>query len=673
MRNGLWRGFGCDLRVPLLLRVAKPALVEEVDLAVDDFVVQRIDRDFVAINHGPGTPTAVGWLPLDGVRLELPLVLLAHKAIGHAAVHEGKCWFALLRPAFVEVAHRVVAAEGKAVFVEVEARAAQRIRNVVCGRCGGRRRCALLYDEHRWDRKNGKSDRSDREKDRGQHAGVVASFSFGRLRGGLLASWGRLRDSLVVQPRVQLQFQFPRAVARLTTVLGVVGLIAPAALADEDTNAELHQLHRVLRMGSSIDDPTVWMTKVRGFVNFDTLDGIAPMFGNNADGQPFSWTQERAGPMAHPKATGAIGDPFAFAWNPVRNALAWGRDHGIRADIYEALAWQAASDTLPSTRSTAGGARFNARIDALLFRNPSEGQGHVTVQFRQNNEWPQGDGNISESLASPVYLDALVSSRDTYLARAFYSQSMLDDRLSFTVGKINPNDYVALNVFASDETTQYLAQQFDGNDVLPTPFQSYTPGVAVQAIATEWLTASAFFASADGATENGFSLALDTGYAVGAEANVLFELWDLPARLSFAWCGSDVGGPGAPSGVGSTDLWGNSYACTAQYFVTERCGLFFQWAWAEEDVAGTSTNEGGLGVTLDDVFGRVGDGAGLAVGWSEPTDPSLTTQGLLEAYYRMQVTGSLQVSLDVQVILPPTTDELSEPTIVGGVRAVIRF
>ena len=465
---------------------------------------------------------------------------------------------------------------------------------------------------------------------------------------------------------------FGRWLCALPAVVAAAS-ISPVTFADEDTNAELHQLHRVLRMGSSIDDPTVWMTKVRGFVNFDTLDGIAPMFGNNADGQPFSWTQERAGPMAHPKATGAIGDPFAFAWNPVRNALAWGRDHGIRADIYEALAWQAASDTLPSTRSTAGGARFNARIDALFFRNPSEGQGHVTVQFRQNNEWPQGDGNISESLASPVYLDALVSSRDTYLARAFYSQSMLDDRLSFTVGKINPNDYVALNVFASDETTQYLAQQFDGNDVLPTPFQSYTPGVAVQAIATEWLTASAFFASADGATENGFSLALDTGYAVGAEANVLFELWDLPARLSFAWCGSDVGGPGAPSGVGSTDLWGNSYACTAQYFVTERCGLFFQWAWAEEDVAGTSTNEGGLGVTLDDVFGRVGDGAGLAVGWSEPTDPSLTTQGLLEAYYRMQVTGSLQVSLDVQVILPPTTDELSEPTIVGGVRAVIRF
>ena len=197
--------------------------------------------------------------------------------------------------------------------------------------------------------------------------------------------------------------------------------------------------------------------------------------------------------------------------------------------------------------------------------------------------------------------------------------------------------------------------------------------MAAQAIITNWLAVSGFAASADGATDDGFGMQLDSGYAVGAEANVLFELWDLPARVSFAWCGSDVAGAGAPSGVGSNDVWGNAYAFMAQYFVTERCGLFFQWAVAEEDIAGTSTNEGGFGVTIDDAFGRLGDGAGLAIGWSEPTDPTLTTQGLLEAYYRLQVTGSLQVSLDIQVLAPTTADELSDPTVVGGIRAVIRF
>ena len=462
-------------------------------------------------------------------------------------------------------------------------------------------------------------------------------------------------------------------VAMCSACLLVVGGLSQRACADGDSSAELHELHRVFRMGPDVGNEALWRSKVRGFINFDTVSEVEPLFGGSQAAAPFSWSDARPGAMAHPKAIGAFEDPFSFATTPMRNALAWGREHGIRADIYEALAWQAASDTLPETRSTAGGARFNARIDALLFRNAGEGQGHVTVQFRQNNQFPQNDGNISNSVASPVYLNELVSSRDTFLARAYYSQSFLDDTLAVSVGKINPNDYVALNIFASDETTQYLAQQFDGNDVFPLPYQYYTPGVAAQAIVTNWLALSGFAASADGATDDGFGMQLDTGYAVGAEANVLFELWDLPARVSFAWCGSDVAGAGAPSGVGSDDVWGNAYAFMAQYFVTERCGVFFQWAVAEEDIAGTSTNEGGFGVTVDDAFGRLGDGAGLAIGWSEPTDPTLTTQGLLEAYYRLQVTGSLQVSLDIQVLAPTTTDELSDPTVVGGIRAVIRF
>ncbi|MFM1868033.1 MAG: hypothetical protein RL591_1441, partial [Planctomycetota bacterium] len=188
----------------------------------------------------------------------------------------------------------------------------------------------------------------------------------------------------------------------------VVGELERPAHAEEDSNAELRELHRVFRMGPDVGNEALWRSKVRGFINFDTLSGIEPVFTESRVTKPFSWSDPRDGPMAHPSAIGAFDDPLSFAVTPVRNALAWGREHGIRADIYEALAWQAASDTLRDTPSTAGGARFNARIDALLFRNAGEGQGHVTVQFRQNNQWPQSDGNISNSVGSPVYLNEIV-------------------------------------------------------------------------------------------------------------------------------------------------------------------------------------------------------------------------------------------------------------------------
>ena len=111
----------------------------------------------------------------------------------------------------------------------------------------------------------------------------------------------------------------------------------------------------------------------------------------------------------------------------------------------------------------------------------------------------------------------------------------------------------------------------------------------------------------------------------------------------------------------------------AQYFVEQDLGVFFQYCWGEREIVASSTSEGGLGVTIENAFGRKGDGYGLAVGWSTPVDEELSTQGLLETYYRLQVTGSLQVSLDAQVLMPTATNEISEPTVLGAIRAVFRF
>ena len=55
-----------------------------------------------------------------------------------------------------------------------------------------------------------------------------------------------------------------------------------------------------------------------------------------------------------------------------------------------------------------------------------------------------------------------------------------------------------------------------------------------------------------------------------------------------------------------------------------------------------------MGITLDEAFGRAGDGFGLGGGWSTPIAQGERTQGLIESYYRLQVTGSLTLSFDLQ-------------------------
>ncbi len=444
--------------------------------------------------------------------------------------------------------------------------------------------------------------------------------------------------------------------------------IAPVASADEDSNRQLHQLRAGFRLDHSGSDESIWLKKARGLISMGTMEGIEPLLGR---------VKTVAGTSAEeavtPTTMGAFGDPFACVVNPARAGLQSLEDgYGLRTDIYEAVVFQTASDAIAGMPRSAGAARFNYQGELLLFRNEGEGMGRFTAQFRQNNAFQTSELDLSTSVDSPTALDSLASGTDTFLVRCYYAQTFLDDRVLIAVGKLVPGDYIALNLFASDETTQVLAGQFDGTDSLPIAYDFATEGVAVQAILTDWLYVDAMFVCADGVNEPWLNFNFDEGIMVAAEAGILFEWRAKPGRVSFAWAGSNATAATINDDA-PRDQWGNSYAFTAQYFATDDVGVWFQWSWADAFIANASPNQGGLGVTVEDCFGRKGDGFGIAAGWSVPLDESLSTQGLVESYYRMQMTTSLQVSLDVQLLVPPATDAIDDPTIVGSIRAVLRF
>lgn len=58
---------------------------------------------------------------------------------------------------------------------------------------------------------------------------------------------------------------------------------------------------------------------------------------------------------------------------------------------------------------------------------------------------------------------------------------------------------------------------------------------------------------------------------------------------------------------------------------------------------------------------------------TEPLAADDQVQWLTETYYRFQVTGSLQLTLDAEVLAPSASELVDDPVLVGGVRAVWRF
>jgi carbohydrate-selective porin OprB len=283
---------------------------------------------------------------------------------------------------------------------------------------------------------------------------------------------------------------------------------------------------------------------------------------------------------------------------------------------------------------------------------------------------PSNAQPLAAAVGSPEGLNSQRTIFDTKLNRLILAQGFFEDRLTVSFGKINPNDYMGLNLFASDETSQFLNTALDGNNVLPVGFQGYTEGGAFQFLPVDWLYVNGVISSASGTQGYYFDQAFQKGVFAGFETGLVFRVMDQPLRLSGSWGGTNAN---LATIQGGPEVYGNSWTAIAQWLATESLGVWAQWATADASVAYTATSEGMLGITVDHAFGRAGDGFGIGGGWSTPSSATSRTQGLVESYYRLQVTGSLTLTFDVQLLVPPGSDALPGAVVAGALRAKFAF
>jgi len=415
-------------------------------------------------------------------------------------------------------------------------------------------------------------------------------------------------------------------------------IIAGSAVADTGDRFPLQQLHETSRLHPDATDEARWDRLSRACIGFDTMPGYESIFAGT---------------------------------------LADGLKKGLRTDIYAAAVWQAASDTLPGAQSTIGAGRLNLRADALLFRNEGEGMGRFTAQVHLNGVLPNLSDSITASTGSITDLDELQSRHASSLTRLGYTQSFLDNHVMLSAGKINPNDFVLANIFANDESKQFLAQPFDGNSTWPVSFQDHSMGVGLLSLPTDWCFLNGFIVDAAGTQSAWLGDEFGAGLAVSGEFGLLAEIEGLPTRLSFAWCGTNANAATIAAGDSGDGLWGNAYGAIAQLLLQPKFALWAQWSACDASVASSATQEVAIGMTIDDCFGSAGDGFGAAIGWSKPKDTSsaddLDDQVLLECFYRLEITKGVQISLDGQVLMPCANPSVDDPTVVGSVRAMWEF
>lgn len=441
-------------------------------------------------------------------------------------------------------------------------------------------------------------------------------------------------------------------------------------------------------LAQSPDSPTFYtgalsflsssMEITRARAGIDVMPGIQPLFGGTRTPYEFNLWAPQPYPVAGDEPMSLIGfDPFQVPLTPGRNVEKWARSQlALRMDLYDVTVYQASTYAQPGYGYTSGINRLNVRGDLKLWDFGGGAVGRFTAQYRYSTQFPD-DVSEGTKVGTDVSLNSDWTGFENRIARFKYEQGFLDNNLTFVVGKINPNDYLLNIEFASDETSQFLASIFDGTDVPASGFEGFMlgtgllftpmPGMYLNAIATNPAT--------NQAADLGLNY-LDSGlWWFGTELGIITALGDqsLPGNIAvgFNTTNASYTSTSSADAVDGSGFW----LYGSQYLSTD-LGVFAQIGYTDPSVAAYS-QEATAGISLENCFGRKNDGFGAAIGFSVAPQADLGTQMTIETYYRLQLTSSLQLTADIQVIdhpVQPLQGTSSDQTmVVFGIRALVRF
>jgi porin len=225
----------------------------------------------------------------------------------------------------------------------------------------------------------------------------------------------------------------------------------------------------------------------------------------------------------------------------------------------------------------------------------------------------------------------------------YWRQDFLRKRLSFYVGKIHPNEYVTLSMFNNDERTQFLNGANDGNLAVASD-GTYAGGGAVEFQATKHVFVHAIAVDTEGAQQRNIQTLVDRKYAEGVEV------------------GWSSGSLGEKYKLYRAGMWrddtkdrGSGYGGGVEFDHELMDGWtpFGRFAFATK--TGTAIkDEYGIGLAQIHPFGRRGDMFGAALNYSQPNAPAKHHESIVETFYRLRLTQSVEVGPDLEVSIHPT-------------------
>jgi porin len=341
------------------------------------------------------------------------------------------------------------------------------------------------------------------------------------------------------------------------------------------------------------------------------------------------------------------------------------KDASLKISPSYTFLYEVADKTANSDRNDLFQGRLDLSADWTLLRD-GKNTGSIGFLLRSGeNIFTSQHFAMGPAVGDNMIIDSLQGNGENHpisINLLYWRQSFLDDDLAFYIGKIHPNQHMDLDPFNNDETSQFLGLPFDGNVSNPQ-LGNYSVGAAVEWRFYEDFHIHALVMDSQGAPNLPPNTTFDGKYYEGVELGWQPKFEGLGKgnyRIDGWYDQAKDGGEGAGMSVGFSQEIGEGWA------------PFGRWGTGDPDVSSFRQMLSG-GIANVAPFGRRGDMFGIGAAWGDPSDNTVRQEVMLETFYRLQITDSLQFSPDVQCLLPPADRGAEDTVFVFNARLKLIF
>jgi hypothetical protein len=379
------------------------------------------------------------------------------------------------------------------------------------------------------------------------------------------------------------------------------------------------------------------------------------------------WHTPRRGALALPRHEV---EAHPQDWNPLARPAAHAKGFlkrgGITTDLFLMFFYQWSSDVLFGGDDF-GSFAFRSTGDWEILSDTSIGDaflewnilGAVGFGFEPQDESIAGGFQIGDLsvINTNIYPDS------TALDELFWKQVIADGRWVVIAGRVDQSFHFDVNRVANDAYRQLQSFVFVNNLSIPWPLYGGI-GALVTWKATDRLTLRLGGGESGSDVPWRFGETVDDGnwyQLLEAELSL-----DLPAlgkgtyRLT-PW----------HNHLDAADGWGVGLNFDQELGPAWLVG-FFRFGIGDTDVTPIDRHVS-AGVAVEGPFGRSGDRFALGVGWSRPSDPAERAETFIELQYRLQLTRSLELSPDLQIIINPAANRDTNTIAIPGIRFSMIF